>query len=190
MTSTERPYRSLLTAHSQHFMKHIFLFPTELEAAAFRALCPDAEVIISGVGMAESAATLARLQSGLEGCVVVLAGIAGAYTEHCHVGEVVEVLEERIVELPERFGKSYKVEPLTNLRGVISNTVCNCGAECCNADIENMEGAVLFAMSEAMSIRLVEIRAISNIVGEEFSKWDIPLATENLAEALKRFFID
>lgn len=183
-------YNPLLTTHYQCIMKVVFLFPTELEARAFRELCPNAEVIISGVGMAESAATLTRLQRSLNGGTVVLAGIAGTYAGRCNVGEVVEVTEERIAELPERFKKRYCVEPYSDLRSVVSNTVCGCGAECCNADIENMEGATLFAMGEAMGIRIVEIRAISNIVGEEFDKWDIPLATNNLAKTLKRIFID
>ena len=44
-------------------MNPIFLFPTELEARAFCGLCPDAEVVISGVGMAETAATIARINA-------------------------------------------------------------------------------------------------------------------------------
>jgi hypothetical protein len=40
---------------------NIYLFPTELEAKAFRALCPSAEVVISGVGMVATAAAIASL---------------------------------------------------------------------------------------------------------------------------------
>lgn len=170
-------------------MKPIFLFPTELEARIFCELCPEVEVVISGVGMAAMAATLARISSAqsLVGRVVILAGIAGCYKHMCDVGEVVEVKSEVVSELPERFRKEYRVEPFTNLRGVASNTVSRCNAESCGADIENMEGAALFAIAEALGFRAVEIRAVSNVVGDDFAKWNIELATHNLAKTLKNY---
>ena len=170
-------------------MKPIFLFPTELEARIFCELCPEVEVVISGVGMAAMAATLARISSekSLAGRVVILAGIAGCYKHMCDVGEVVEVKSEVVSELPERFRKEYRVEPFTNLRGVASNTVSRCNAESCGADIENMEGAALFAIAEALGFRAVEIRAVSNVVGDDFAKWNIELATHNLAKTLKNY---
>lgn len=168
-------------------MKPIVLFPTELEARAFCELCPEVEVVISGVGMAETAATLARILSSqsLQDRVVILAGIAGCYEQRCAIGEVVEVVSEVVSELPERFRKSYRVEAFTALRGVTSNSVSRCNAESCGADIENMEGAALFAMAEALGLRVVEIRAVSNVVGDEFKNWNIELATHNLAKTLK-----
>ena len=170
-------------------MTPIFLFPTELEACAFCELCSEVEVVISGVGMAATAATLARISSAqsLAGRVVILAGIAGCYEQRCDIGEVVEVRSEVVSELPERFRKEYRVEPFTNLRGVVSNTVSRCNAESCGVDIENMEGAALFAIAEALGFRAVEIRAVSNVVGDDFAKWDIELATHNLAKTLKNY---
>ena len=170
-------------------MNPIFLFPTELEARAFCGAYPDAEVVISGVGMAETAATIARINAtqSLEGRTVILAGIAGCYEQRCAVGEVVEVVSEVVSELPERFRQSYRVEPFTHLRGVASNTVSRCNADSCSADIENMEGAALFAMARDMGFRAVEIRAVSNVVGDDFSKWNIALATENLAKTLNKY---
>lgn len=170
-------------------MKPIFLFPTELEARIFCELCPEVEVVISGVGMAAMAASLARISSeqSLAGRVVILAGIAGCYEHRCDIGEVVEVKSEVVSELPERFRKEYRVEPFTNLRGVASNTVSRCNAESCGADIENMEGAALFAIAEALGFRAVEIRAVSNVVGDDFAKWNIELATHNLAKVLKNY---
>jgi nucleoside phosphorylase len=48
-----------------------------------------------------------------------------------------------------------------------------------------MEGAALFAMASAISLNVMQIRAISNRVGEEFERWHINEALESLAEALK-----
>jgi nucleoside phosphorylase len=165
---------------------NIYLFPTELEAKAFLELCPDAEVVISGVGMAATAATIASLTPRAED-VVVLAGIAGAYGDSVAVGSVVEVVSEVCVELPERFRHIYKQAfPSTSLRRATSNTVHTMQSESHGADVENMEGAALFAMSEAIGFRAVEVRAISNRVGEDFDEWHLDDAIVALAAELKR----
>ena len=64
--------------------KVVYLFPTVMEASSFQALMPDAEVVISGVGMVATSATLVRLWA--EGRIdreslVVLSGVAGSYGE-------------------------------------------------------------------------------------------------------------
>ena len=169
---------------------NIYLFPTELEAKSFRALCPDAEVVISGVGMVATAAAIARLdrERGLStDDVVVLAGIAGTYGDSVAVGEVVEIVSEECVELPERFRCLYKhPQPYTSLRGVRSNTVHTMQSVSHGADIENMEGAALFAMAETMGFRAVEVRAISNRVGDNFDNWAVDEAVTALAKELKK----
>ena len=165
---------------------NIYLFPTELEARVFRDVCPDARIVISGVGMAATAATIASLSICADD-VVVLAGIAGAYGDNVAVGSVVEVVSEVCVELPERFRCVYKqAHPYTSLRGVMSNTVHTMQSVSHGAEIENMEGAALFAMSEAVGFRAVEVRAISNRVGESFDKWHLDDAVAALAAELKR----
>jgi nucleoside phosphorylase len=55
-----------------------------------------------------------------------------------------------------------------------------------DAEIEKMEGAALFAMAEVMGLRAVELRAISNRVGDSFDKWAVDEAVEALARELKR----
>ena len=160
------------------------LFPTELEAAPFRALCPDAAVEICGVGMAQTAACVARLLGEGER-KFLLAGIAGAYTTDLAKGEVVAVSEEHVAGIPEQFDKSYSANlKLEGLREVRSNTVCRCGAESCGAEVENMEGAALFALCEEFGAECAEIRAISNYVSETREGWNIPTALDNLARRL------
>ena len=166
----------------------IILFPTEVEAAPFCRLAPDSEVVISGVGMAATTATLARLQR--EGRLdrdrcIILAGVAGSYHDSVAVEDVVEVVEERCAELPARFCRSYRATArLTALRGVISNTVHRGVDDGGGAQIENMEGAALFAFADAMELRATELRAVSNRVGESFEAWHLTEATEALAQRL------
>ncbi len=52
----------------------------------------------------------------------------------------------------------------------------------CQPDIETMEGAAVFYVCLMENIQFFQIRSISNYVGErDKSKWNIPLATSNLA---------
>lgn len=166
--------------------KVIYIFPTELEAAPFRELCSTAEVVISGVGMAATSAAITSLYAAccrLCDVRLVLAGLAGSYGDSCALGEVVEVRSEVCSELPSRFQREYHNRCCTTLRSVSSNTVHR-GGECCGADIENMEGAAMFALAETLGLSVTEIRAISNRVGEPFAEWKIDEALRALAKAL------
>lgn len=159
----------------------VYLFPTEMEAAPFRRICPDAEIHISGVGMAATAATLARLATKRREACYVLAGIAGAYGDAVALCDVVEVISERCAELPARFVGEYAVVPRTHLRSVRSNTVCRAMEHGDGAEVENMEGAALFAVAEALDLKVMQIRAISNHVGDSFAEWVVDDALEALA---------
>lgn len=166
----------------------LILFPTQLEAEPFVRLCPDASIVISGVGMAATAATLASLYASgrlQEAECVVLAGIAGTYTDTLAPGQVVEVVQESAVELPERFRVVYHNEPrCTSLRAVSSYTVHTGSAEYRGAELENMEGAAFFALCNSFGVRCMELRAVSNRVGESFESWRVKEATEALATEL------
>ena len=76
------------------------------------------------------------------------------------------------------------------LRGVRSNTVSKGDKALQGAEIENMEGATLFAVAPTLGVRCVEIRSISNRVGEDFALWCVAPALENLAHTLKSLFVD
>ena len=169
-------------------MRKVYLFPTECEAAPFRALVPDAEIVISGVGMAMTAATVARIAAEHEhrDMLFVLAGIAGAYGDIA-VGSVVEVVSECCVELPERFREHHRATFCTEmLPTATSNTVHSASALAEGAEVENMEGAALYAVAESLRLSATEIRAISNRVGDHRSLWRIDEATQALAcELLK-----
>ncbi len=171
-------------------MRIAYLFPTVEEAKGFLMENPKALTFVTGVGMAAVAATAVRAAKAKKPHLMILCGVAGAYDRSLGKGEVVEVIEERVAELPERYGESYCLEPLTELRPVVSNTVSRCGAEAAGAHIEQMEGAAFFAVCEALDIEAAEIRAISNYVGEPREEWAFDEAVANLTRILTELKFD
>lgn len=162
----------------------ILLFPTELEAARLRKLRPDLDIRICGIGAVETATEVARILR-TERKPMLLCGIAGAYDRNLKKGDVVTVMEERFAYLSTGYDRSYLASMVVeDLPMVRSNTVSRCSLPADGAEIENMEGAALFAMAQAEGVRCGEIRAISNYVGEERSEWDIPLALDNLTDTI------
>lgn len=170
-------------------MKRVFLFPTEHEAEKFRAAAPDAEVRISGVGASETAAATAKaLRDGYKH--LVLAGIAGTYDDTVEAGATFAVSEERMAGLPDDFARFYTASATP--RGIptaVSNTVSHTGAEPRGAQLENMEGAVFFAMCQDAGVRYCEIRSVSNRVGAPREQWLTDTAIENLTRTLVKTFI-
>ena len=158
----------------------ILLFPTELEAARLKALRPDLDIRICGIGAVETATEVARILR-TERKPLLLCGIAGAYDRNLKKGDVVAVAEERFCRISSGYTRTYsttiEVEGLPEVR---SNTVSHCAMEAEGAEIENMEGAALFALAESEGWACGEIRAISNYVGEERGEWEIELALEQL----------
>ncbi len=165
----------------------IYILPTQMEAVPLRRAMPDVQIEICGVGLAAAAAAISKIiAQSHPSQTLVLCGIAGSYNlKRVNIGEVVEVIEESIEELPERFRQSYKVEATTQLKSARSNSVNSSQKASNGQDIENMEGASFMALCRAHSRRGVQIRAISNLVGDSFEKWRVDEALENLANTLK-----
>ncbi len=162
----------------------IFLFPTELEAARLRKLRPDLDIRICGIGAVETAIVVAHILH-TEQQPLLLCGIAGAYDHSLKKGDVVAVTKERFAHLSTGYHRTYTASLVAaGLPTVCSNTVSHCAMESDGADIENMEGAALFALAREAGVACGQIRAISNYVGEERSKWDIDLALDNLTETI------
>lgn len=169
--------------------KRVFLFPTEVEASPFRRLAPKAEVMISGVGAAATAASVARaLREGYES--LVLAGIAGTYDDSLECGSVVAVSEEYMAGLPAVYAQSYRPSYIPKgLQAVTSNTVASCGAKADGARIENMEGGVFMSVCSDAGVEFCEVRAVSNMVGARREEWQTDTAVENLAMVLEKTFL-
>ena len=159
-----------------------------MEAERFRRMVPEADVRISGVGVSETAVAVAKaLRDGYSD--LVLAGIAGSYDDAVAVGSTVAVREERPAGLPSDFSKNYSAVSIPkDMQAVVSNTVARSGAAAAGAQIENMEGAVFFAMCTDAGVRFCEVRSISNKVGEPRSEWQTDAALDALTRTLVEKF--
>ncbi len=167
----------------------ILLFPTELEASHLRAVRPDLDIRICGVGAVNVALCVTEILANERPDAIVLCGIAGAYSAALQIGDVVSVATEHLAGMPAAYKQSYHSNiSFDGLSQVVSNTVQSVGMAAGDADIENMEGAMLFALCQRYDIDCGEIRAISNYVAAPRAEWDIELATENLAAYLATIF--
>jgi len=60
-----------------------------------------------------------------------------------------------------------------------------------NTDIESMEGAAFFYTCMMEKQAFIQIRSISNYVGEtDKNKWDIPLSVNNLCRSIEAIFVE
>lgn len=175
--------------------KRVVIFPTESEGEFFKL--DLYEKVICGVGQAECAATVARICADERPETIILAGIAGSYTDRYKTGTTVVVGSESVADLGAyrdgRFVPLYEKRYLApdadiDMPVVSSNTV-NCSSTNLikhTADIENMEGAAFFAVCAALHVPCIEIRTVSNIVGSHFDQGVVRQCSRRLAEELKR----
>lgn len=181
------------------------MFPTWTEAKPFmERFGTDYLVVQAGIGPVECAARTAALISRHHPAMIILAGIAGAYSG-CGIGKGYTVLvsRENMPGLGSVHDGTFK--PLPKSTGAVSDNHYDCptplpaifphvvsnsletpGAgyfnhHLCEAQIENMEGAAFFAVCSSLGVPCIEIRTISNIVGEPVRDWIITEAVETLA---------
>ena len=143
--------------------------------------------------MAAAAAATARAIVEHQPQRVVLCGIAGAFDESIAVGEVVEVVSDRVAGLPASFDKIYSHPARTALRAVHSLTVSRTGdgvgvVTDSMPTIEQMEGAAVAAVAEAFGVEYCHLRAISNRVSDERAAWRIGEAISALCSTLDNLF--
>ena len=132
---------------------------------------------------------------------VILVGLAGVYPgRKIPVGESVLVKTERSADIgtfqeqtfQAKFGEQTDcpfIADSVRFQQVVSNTV-NAAAspyvDTEGADIENMEGIAFFHVCLQTDTPFLELRTISNLVGEPFAQWDLHAATQTLARDLNR----
>ena len=187
-------------------MEVLIVAATELEVVSENVR--NFPVLITGVGMVNTAINLTKELIKSDYDLVINMGIAGSFSDDVKIGDVVEVVEDTFSEIGfedgDKFSEftdfkiktTYSVKSKTNLRkakGVTINTVH--GKEDSiteivnriNSDIETMEGASVFKVCEELDVSYMQIRAISNNVEiRNKDNWDIDLAIRNLNSEVEK----
>lgn len=175
--------------------KMLLLAPTSIETKWITD-----EVILTGIGPYKCAASVARVISEQCPDLLILCGIAGAYPDSGLVsGDTVLVETEHAADLGSfqgetflpKFCESYTCSYIGDdvpFAKVQSNSVSGASAPFVRRDgvqIENMEGAAFFYTCLQYGVPFLELRSISNRVGDPFSMWDLSGAAKSLADSLR-----
>ncbi len=170
---------------------------------------PDLSVLITGVGMVNTAYHMGRSSHGLFDHVINM-GVCGSFNRSIQIGEVVNVIEDTISEMgaedDDRFIKyadmnlggtnlyhshytidNAKLNNLKKVKGITVNKVHGNEenikkiSSLFDADVESMEGAAFLRGCARLSENYYQLRAVSNYVEKrDKSKWNMPLAINNL----------
>jgi futalosine hydrolase len=172
------------------------------ELAALRPR-DDVEVLAAGVGPVEAGAATARALAGKHYDAVINAGIAGGFRERCTVGDAVVCSREDYAELGLEDGSTFPLPgglelvrhvecdaallrpfldgliPVIVGRGVTSAIVTSTTARALvlahrfRADVESMEGFAVLRAAQLAGVPAIEVRGVSNLVGERATnEWD------------------
>lgn len=179
----------------------------------------EVDFISTGVGITSTSYHLTKSLSIPERDydLVINVGIAGTFSEKYSLGTVVRVTKEQFGDagIENRLGfqtlfqfdvldsntvpfkdgalfapyLNFEIEnALASLPKVssITNRILPNESDC---DIENMEGAAFFYVALMEKVPFLEIRAVSNMVGErDKTKWETQKALNNLKESCKELF--
>jgi futalosine hydrolase len=180
----------------------------------------DVEVIEVGVGPVEAGIGTARALAAKRYDAVINAGIAGGFRDRCTVGDAVVVSREDYVDLGLENGSAFPLPgglelvrhveasagllrpfldgliPVIVGRGVTSATVTSTTARALvlahrfRADVESMEGFAVLRAAQLAGVPAIEIRGVSNLVGErESNEWNFSAGAE-AAIATTEAFLD
>jgi futalosine hydrolase len=184
--------------------------PAELRDFAKRA---GVEILAVGVGPVEAAAATARALALGRYRAVVNAGIAGAFRGRAAIGDALLVVEERLADFGLEGGGALSLPGGASLAGTAAadaNLVAACGglpypqargltvsqvtataatAERFTAayapDVESMEGFAVLRAAELAGVPGLEVRGISNYVGDrERSEWNFGAGARATSHAL------
>jgi futalosine hydrolase len=175
------------------------------------------ELLVTGVGPVEAATSVARALAQQRYKLVVSAGIAGAFDGAAKVGDGVVVESERIeldredgtpIVLPDGLqvvDSATACDPLLSaklagagypgLRGITVSRVTTTEATAqrlaaSGAQVETMEGFAVMRSAQIAGVHAVEVRGISNRVGDpQRSGWDFTAGTSGLQRVLNSLFV-
>jgi len=176
----------------------------------------DVQVLITGVGMVNTAFKMGRYMNSLFDLVINV-GVCGAFDRNLQLGELVRVKTDILSEMGAEDGdtfltynqlnlpgqhifsenytiSNFLIDSIKIVKGITVNTVHGNELSIENVkqlyhpDVESMEGAAFFASCKRAGGDFIQIRAISNYVEKrDKSKWQMPLAIKNLNEFLISF---
>jgi futalosine hydrolase len=176
----------------------------------------DIEFLITGVGMVATAFALGKHLATHQYDLVINLGIAGSFDRSIALGEVAEVIEDRLSELGAEddeiflpietlgFGESifltdkrlssYTGQQLKQVSAITVNTVHGYEpsiqrlASRIQPQLESMEGAAFFYACKQVGVPCLQIRAVSNYVEKRNrDAWQIGLAIKNLNSFVSEF---
>ena len=175
-------------------MNTLYLFPTREEAAELLTRRADLkpQVGFVGVGMAEAGANAAALIVRHRPQRVVLCGIAGSCDRGLiKVGDVVQVVRDKVAGLPEKYSLYYTSPNIEGVDHYVNSVTVSRTGEALPIVagnlpcIEQMEGAAVAAACRAMGVEeYYHLRAISNYVDDARSAWRIKEAVGALGERI------
>ena len=191
-------------------MKILLVVATEQEI--IKNKFKDCTVLVTGVGMVNTAIHLTEELLKNKYDVVLNMGVAGSFSEDFKIGDVVEAVEDNFSEIGFENGSRFEgfsdFEILTNysvagktdlqkVRGITVNTVhgneksINEIVKRLNPDLESMEGAAVFKVCKKFTVTCMQIRAISNKVEKRNKEnWDMHLAIKNLNDKVAQIITD
>jgi futalosine hydrolase len=174
-------------------------------------------LLVTGVGPVEAATSVARALAQQKYKLVVSAGIAGAFEGAAAVGDGVVVDSERFeldredgtpIALPDGgriVEETITCDPLLSaklegagypgLRGITVSRVTTSEATAqrlaaLGAQVETMEGFAVMRAAELAGVHAVEVRGISNRVGDPArSGWNFAAGTDGLQRVLTSLFL-
>lgn len=178
-------------------MNTLYLFPTREEAAELLTRRADLkpQVGFVGVGMAEAGANAAALIARHRPQRVVLCGIAGSCDRALiRVGDVVQVIRDKVAGLPEKYSLYYTSPNIEGVDHYVNSVTVSRTGEALQDEwvkdtlqlfVEQMEGAAVAAACRAMGVEeYIHLRAISNYVDDDRSAWRIKEAVKALGERI------
>lgn len=199
-------------------MKILLLAATQFEIEPFLQHKHHGDVLISGVGIPATTFHLTKKLSHHHYDLVIQAGVGGSFSNTLSLGEVVCVAKDAFGDLGVYEQQAFKslndmqlsnelewfnhqadlksISGLKKVKGITVHTVTDdvtiikALRQKWNADVESMEGAAAAYVCHQKNIPFLQLRAISNFVGErDKSKWQIKQAIENLNTVLEQVLL-
>ena len=196
-------------------MKILLVSSTQMEIQEYLLSAPHHDILITGVGLHAAAFEITQQLQHHHYDLVIQAGVAGAFEgSGLKMGDVVAVKQDAFGDTGafengqfhslQQLGLSSEKEWLINqnnlpgklkipqVKAITINTITDympyvqALQQKWKADIESMEGAALHFVCAKKNVPYLQLRAISNMVGErDKSKWLLATAITNLNNTLK-----